>query len=99
MENYNKSQNELIQVGTLTGGIYDTSFDCIKRVYSTQGIAPTINTCGGGIENLKSLKIMSVIIEDFYKNRPIRYYADYCPTIRAERVGLKVLYISYIVDK
>lgn len=48
MESNNKSQNELIQVGTLTGGIYDTSFDCIKRVYSTQGIAPTINTCGGG---------------------------------------------------
>ena len=42
---------------------------------------------------------MSVIIEDFYKNRPTRYYADYCPTIRAERVGLKVLYIAYIVDK
>ena len=35
----------------------------------------------------------------FYKNRPIRYYADYCPTIRAERVGLKVLHIAYIVDE
>ena len=34
------------------------------------------------------------IIEDFYKNRPIRYYTDYCPTIRAERIGLKVLYIN-----
>ena len=49
--------------------------------------------------NLKLLKIMSVIIEDFYKNRPIRYYTDYCPTIRAERGGLKVLYIAYIVDE
>ena len=42
---------------------------------------------------------MSVIIEDFYKNRPTRYYADYCSAIRAERVGLKVLYIAYIVDE
>ena len=61
MGNYNKSQNELIQVGTLTGGIYDTSFDCIKRVYSTQGIVPTINTCGGGHREPK-------IVEDNVSN-------------------------------
>lgn len=45
----------------LTGGIYDTSFDCIKRVYSTQGIAPTINTCGGGHREPK-------IVEDNVSN-------------------------------
>ena len=61
MESNNKSQNELIQVGTLTGGIYDTSFDCIKRVYSTQGISPTINTCGGGHREPK-------IVEDNVSN-------------------------------
>lgn len=30
------------------------------------------------------------IIEDFYKSRPPREYQDVAPTIRAERVGLKV---------
>ena len=30
------------------------------------------------------------IIEDFYKNRDIRVYED-CPTLRSERIGLKVL--------
>lgn len=56
-----ENTNCLIQVGTLTGGIYDTSFDCIKRVYSTQGIAPTINTCGGGHREPK-------IVEDNVSN-------------------------------
>ena len=31
-----------------------------------------------------------VIIEDFYKSRPIRIYQDYAPCLRSERTGLKV---------
>ena len=34
---------------------------------------------------------MILIIEDFYKNRPIRIYSDYSPTLRSERIGLKVV--------
>ena len=36
----------------------------------------------------------SFIIEDFYKNRPVRIYRDYAPTLRAERLGLKVVEIK-----
>ena len=35
-----------------------------------------------------------MILEWFYKNRPIRIYNKYCPTIRAERIGLMVLEIE-----
>jgi hypothetical protein len=35
--------NELIMLGCMEG-----NFEIINRVYSTDGIAPTINTCGGG---------------------------------------------------
>ena len=31
------------------------------------------------------------IIDETYKNRPLRLYGDYSPTIRAERSGLLVL--------
>ena len=36
----------------------------------------------------------SFIIEDFYKNRPVRVYRDYAPTLRAERLGLKVMEVE-----
>ena len=29
-----------------------------------------------------------------YKNRPVRIYRDYAPTLRAERLGLKVVEIE-----
>lgn len=31
-----------------------------------------------------------IIIEDFYKSRPVRIYKDYAPCLRSERTGLKV---------
>ena len=31
-----------------------------------------------------------VIVEDFYKSRPMRIYEDYAPCLRSERSGLKV---------
>lgn len=36
----------------------------------------------------------SFFIEDFYKNRPVRIYRDYAPTLRAERLGLKVVEVE-----
>lgn len=40
--------------------------------------------CGGGNHEPK-------ILEDFYANRDIRVYDEYCPTLRADRQGLKVV--------
>lgn len=34
---------------------------------------------------------MIVIIEDFYKNRPVRLYSELSPALRSERSGLKVI--------
>lgn len=48
--------------------------------------SPTIRTAKGGGH------IPSVcILEDFYKNRPVREYEDYAPTIGSGRKGLKVV--------
>ena len=32
-----------------------------------------------------------MIFEDFYKNRPTRFYKNYAPSLRSERNGLKVI--------
>ena len=37
-----------IQVGTLSGGKWDRMHDVSRRVYSGDGLAPTMHTCGGG---------------------------------------------------
>ena len=41
-------------VGML-GGAYETSFDCARRVYSTEAASPTLTTCGGGNRETKIL--------------------------------------------
>ena len=43
------------QLGILVGGKWDKMMDVSRRVYSTETIAPTLHTCGGG--NLEA-KIM-----------------------------------------
>ena len=59
-----------------------------NTVYDADYICPTITTIeGGGTQQIKVL----VIIEDFYSSRDIRVYKDYSPTIRSERIGLKVV--------
>ena len=41
-------ENKIIQIGN----VYQTQFDnpTRGRVYSVRGLAPTINTCGGGLQ-------------------------------------------------
>ena len=56
-----ENTNRLIQVGILSDEKYSKMTDIFRRVYSTQGIAPTIHTCAGGNTEPK-------IIEDFEKN-------------------------------
>ena len=58
--------------------------DCVKRVYGVDGISPTLTDMQGGNRQPK-------ILEDFYKNRPTREYDEVAPTLRSERIGLKVI--------
>lgn len=59
------------------------NFEMANRVYSPEGLCPTIRTMqGGGLE--------PKILEDFYKNRKPRKYKKVVPTLRSEREGLKV---------
>ena len=48
-----KNQESCIQVGTLTGDKWDKMIDSSRRVYSDEGISPTVHTCGGGNTELK----------------------------------------------
>ena len=34
------------------------------------------------------------LVEDFYKNRPVREYSETSPTLRSERIGLKVVTVD-----
>ena len=54
------------------------------RVYATDGLSPTLNTCGGGQREVK-------IVEDFYQSRDVRVYEEEAPSLRAERSGLKII--------
>lgn len=50
-ENFEKESEMEIkceQVGNLTGGKWDKMHDIAKRVYGTDGLAPTMHTCGCG---------------------------------------------------
>lgn len=37
-----------IQVGNMSGGKWDNLYESARRVYSEDGVSPTIHTCGGG---------------------------------------------------
>lgn len=52
------------QVGMLGGDKWDKMHDIAKRVYGTNGISPTLHTCGGG--NLEP-KILEEPTERFFK--------------------------------
>lgn len=58
--------------------------DCIKRVYDSEGISPTLTTMEGGNRQPK-------IIDDIYPSRTPREYENYSPTLRTHHSGdLKV---------
>ena len=68
-----------VHIGQLEG-----AFEMANRVYSPDGLCPTIRTMqGGGLE--------PKIVEDFYKNREARECEGVAPTLRSERQGLKVV--------
>lgn len=49
------NDKKTIVVGLLNSPPYDRMFDLSRRVYSTKGIAATINTFGGGQTETKIL--------------------------------------------
>lgn len=75
------STNKLLQIGTLD----IKGQDNIKRVYSKEGISPTLTTMQGGNKQPK-------IIDDTfgYDEKP-RVYNEVAPTLRSGRQGLKVV--------
>lgn len=46
---------EVIVIGQMDNTI-DHTFESANRIYSVNGIAPTIPTCGGGVFNQRYLK-------------------------------------------
>lgn len=68
-----------IQVGTLDM----KGQDIIRRVYSDEGISPTLTNMQGGNRQPK------VIIDDTQGFDGVRVYKEYAPALRASRPGLK----------
>ena len=79
--------NEIIVIGKMDHTL-DNTHESANRVYSKDGICPTIPTCAGGNIQPKIIddteeKHQSVIIDDIYKNRDARVYKDVSPTLRS----------------
>lgn len=72
-----------IRIGNLYGEEMGTGY--AGNVWDVSGLSPTLMTMKGG--NRQPL-----IIDDFYPNRTPRVYSEYSPTLRSERIGLKVFF-------
>jgi len=59
--------------------------ECIRRVYDSEGLSPSLTTMQGGNRQPK------IIIDDTQGFDGVRVYKDICPTIRAQRSGLKTI--------
>ena len=70
-----------IQVGELD----IKGHDCIKRVYSDDGLSPTLTDMQGGNRQPK------IIIDDTQGFDDVRVYDKYSPALRASRLGLKTI--------
>lgn len=53
----NQFISECIQVGELTGDKWDKQYEKSRRVYSPEGISPTLLTCAGGGQHCKIIQI------------------------------------------
>lgn len=81
----NKGEGHKINETNVIGNLeMDKWQDHMKRIYDVNSYAPTLGTMQGGNTEPK-------ILEDFYKNRPVREYEEVAPTLRSERIGLKVI--------
>jgi DNA (cytosine-5)-methyltransferase 1 len=81
-----KSENEVVKVGALNNSQSGA-------VYDSEGVATTLCANGGGMGAKTGLYVTEdpIILEDFYANREVREYSENAPTLRSDRVGLKVV--------
>ena len=84
----------LIQVGNLD----IKGQDIIKRVYSSNGLSPTMDTCSGG-NRMPKVLIEGTVIDDTQGFDGTRYYDNVSPSLRASRSGLKVVTDTATEDK
>jgi hypothetical protein len=84
--NGGNQEKKIIVAGKLDGGKWDKTYNINKVVYDTAGISPSLMAAmgNGGNTEIK-------VVDDIYKNRELREYQDTCPTLRADRQGLKVV--------
>lgn len=78
-----------VQVGTLD----IKGMDCVKRVYSDEGLSPTLTDMQGGNRQPK------IIVDDTQGFDGVRYYEETTPTLRAARSGLKTIDNDYRIRK
>lgn len=71
-----EDKNELKQSMTLSGGKWDKINESCRRVYSEDGIAPTLHTCGGGNTEAK------VVFEERRDEGVRLFKGDYVGTLR-----------------
>lgn len=76
-----------IKVGDLKGGKWDKINESCRRVYSEEGLCPTITAMCGGNQEPK----VSIVDDRFQNSRNARIYENYSPCIRAESSDLKVV--------
>jgi hypothetical protein len=65
--------------------------DAFNKKVNDSGVSPTVTTRPEGFKTAILVVDEPVIIEDFYKNRGNREYANTSPCLRADREGLKVV--------
>ena len=69
------------------------------NIYDIDGISPGVGKTGRGIGSNNAPKIIEpMIVEDFYSNRPVRIYNETAPTLRSERIGLKIIESNENID-
>lgn len=67
------------------------------RIYSADGISPTMDTCSGG-NRMPKVLIEGTVIDDTQGFDGTRYYDNISPSLRASRSGLKVVTDTAVKD-
>lgn len=81
--------SKIIQLGNMRKGTPKFSNPQTGRVYSIEGIAPTINTCQGGDREPKVLvKVMKIVVERRMDEGLRTFKDDVCGAIRTIDSGV-----------
>lgn len=86
------AEPQLIEVGNLVPQTGKWKSPQRGRVFSPEGISPSMDTCSGGNREPK-------IIDDTYKDRDARVYDEVAPTMRSGHDTMKVSEPSYRIRK